>query len=230
MLSSDYICIDMSLKKYTILYIHGMGGGSDSRIPSILAECFSVMKAEGEPMDVRVVCRTYSFDPEIAHEQISGWVQECRPSLVVGESLGSLHALRVYGLPIILVSPALNTPFYFKLMSWLVLIPGMSRLFGRIYKPREGDRQKLTFTRDVLKKYQYHGKVALDFMKHSDAPLHAFIGLYDHYRRSGVVSVYKWYKTFGKNLTLYDGTHFMEEDYVIHLLAPKILEFLKCIL
>jgi pimeloyl-ACP methyl ester carboxylesterase len=64
-----------------VLYIHGMGGGSDSRIPSILSEYISV------------VTRTYSFDPDVAAEQISSWVDELKPVLVIGESLGALHAL-----------------------------------------------------------------------------------------------------------------------------------------
>ena len=45
----------------TILYIHGMGGGGDSRIPSIL---------KGHIAGVTV--RTYSFNPDIAAGQIDG--------------------------------------------------------------------------------------------------------------------------------------------------------------
>ena len=39
-----------------ILYIHGMGGGGDSRIPAILRETLS-------EKGVNVVGRTYDFDP-----------------------------------------------------------------------------------------------------------------------------------------------------------------------
>ena len=41
----------------TILYIHGMGGGGDSRIPRLLRERF-------EGTDLRCIVRTYDFDPE----------------------------------------------------------------------------------------------------------------------------------------------------------------------
>ena len=41
-----------------ILYIHGMGGGGDSRIPSILREALQD--------EAIVIVRTYDFDPEIA--------------------------------------------------------------------------------------------------------------------------------------------------------------------
>ena len=137
-----------------ILYIHGMGGGSDSRIPSILDN-------EMGP-DLKVVARTYSFDPEIAAGQIASWVEELKPELVIGESLGALQALRLRGLPHIFVSPALNAPIYFQILAWLTLIPGVTRLFDRIYRPREGDRQPLHFTSKTLKKYRRHRSAALN--------------------------------------------------------------------
>ena len=73
-----------------VLYLHGMGGGGDSRIPSILNEAL-------QGSNVRVVVRTYDFDPETASGQIAAWVEELNPSLVIGESLGALHALRIKG-------------------------------------------------------------------------------------------------------------------------------------
>ena len=75
-----------------VLYIHGMGGGGDSRIPSILSE---ILVSQG----INVVVRTYDFDPEIGAAQIADWVSELQPELVIGESLGSLHAMRVRGVP-----------------------------------------------------------------------------------------------------------------------------------
>ena len=195
-----------------------MGGGSDSRIPGILRDHFN----QYTDPSVNVVCHTYSFDPEIAHLQIESWINEYDPDLIIGESLGSLHALKIYDRPVLLVSPALNTPFFFRLLSWLVLIPGVSGLFERIYRTREGDRQKLIFTRSVLKKYKSHGDSAMEFREKSTEEVHAFFGVRDHYRRSGVVSIRRWKKLFGKSYTIYDGTHFMEEEYVYSLLIPNI--------
>ena len=57
------------------------------------------------------------------------------------------------------------------------------------------------------------------------APTYAFFGRRDHYRRSGVVSLRQWRRTFGPGTyALYDGTHFMEEPYLRELLIPAILE------
>lgn len=186
-----------------ILYIHGMGGGGDSRIPSILRE---------EGLDV--IVRTYDFDPEVASGQIASWVEELKPELVIGESLGSLHALRIQGIPKVLVSPALNAPLYFELLAWLTLIPGVTPLFNHIYRPREGDRQPMRFTFRILKKYMPHRRAALALSTSSSDRIFALLGTRDHYRKSGIVSFRTWKKYFGESYFVYDGTHFTEEEYV----------------
>jgi hypothetical protein len=193
-----------------------MGGGSDSRIPSILRE---------EGLDV--VVRTYDFDPEVASVQIASWVNELRPELVIGESLGSLHALKIQGIPKVLVSPALNAPIYFELLAWLTLIPGVTALFNKIYRPREGDRQPLNFTFRTLRKYMPHRREALKASTSSSDYIFALLGVRDHYRRTGIVSFRTWKKYYGNTFLAYDGTHFTEEEYVRSDLKRIILEILN---
>lgn len=216
-----------------ILYIHGMGGGADSRIPGILAGRFSAGAGAdgGGPVDVSIVCRTYDFDPEIAWEQISSWVEELDPVLVIGESLGSGNALKIRRtpslscVPHIFVSPSLNASLYLGCFSWLALIPGVTGLFDRIYKPRPGRRQPLHFTFRTLRKYLRQRREMLsDLHELRESGIYAFFGAHDHYRKSGVVSVRTWERLFGKDsYTIYDGTHFMEEEFIDTLLIPKIL-------
>lgn len=205
-----------------VLYIHGMGGGGDSRIPSILNEVFA-----GD--NVRIVVRTYDFDPEKAALQINEWMTELKPRLIIGESLGSIHAIRVKGLPHILISPSLNAPLYFGYLSWLALIPGVTRLLDFIYKPKEGDRQKLHFTYSTLRNYLPHREEAMKntLLNGSTDDFHAFIGTKDHYRRTGVVSLRTWKKKFGETYTLYKGTHFTEEEFIYSLIVPKIREYVQ---
>lgn len=207
-----------------VLYIHGMGGGGDSRIPSILNDAFH-MRGES----VTVVVRTYDFDPEVALKQIDEWVRELRPRLVIGESLGCLHALRIEGVPHILISPALNAPFYFEALAWLSLIPGVTWAFDRIYRPRDGDRQSLHFVFRTLRKYIPHRNRALAGSPRNgggDSFL-AFIGMRDHYRRSGIVSVSTWKKYYGNSFILYDGTHFTEDEFIHSLVVPEIIKILS---
>lgn len=208
---------------HNVLYIHGMGGGGDSRIPSILADAL-------RPEGVNVVVRTYDFDPEKGTMQIAEWIQELKPELVIGESLGALQAMRVRGVSHIYVSPALNSALYFESLAWLSLIPGVTRFFDNYYRPKDGDRQPLHFTFKTLRKYRRHRKEALaasaaDGGKYLNL---AFFGTRDHYRRSGVVSVRAWRRLFGKDsYVIYDGTHFMEEEFIRSMLVPAVREFFQ---
>ena len=213
------ICNFVNMKR-KVLYIHGMGGGADSRIPSILKDAMPA---------VEVTVRTYDFDPEVASQQINSWVVEISPDLVVGESLGAIQTLRVRGIPHLLVSPSLNAPLYLGYLSWLALIPGVTWLFDRIYKPKDGDRQKLHFTFPVLRKYRNHRRQALANATSagSNDYFYAFFGTMDHYRRTGVVSIRTWKKYFGETFEVYDGTHFMEENHVWERLVPKIVNVLN---
>ena len=211
---------------FNILYIHGMGGGADSRIPSILNE--HIHEYLPEDIRIRFIARTYSFDPEISKGQVEAWADEIHPSLIIGESLGSLNAIALKGYPHILVSPSLNAPLFFRDLAWLALVPGVTPLMDKIYHPKEGDRQPLHFTYSTLKKYGALRKRALmnSTKAGSKDYFHAFFGTHDHYRKSGVVSVRSWKKYFGETCTLYEGTHFMEEEFLHSLLIPEVLKVL----
>lgn len=207
-----------------ILYIHGMGGGASSRIPAILKDVFS---KRGEA-DICVEVKTYDFDPEAASLQISSWVKESSPSLIIGESLGAVHAIKVRGLPHILVSPSLGAPLRLSCLSPFLLIPGFRSLMNFIYKAKDGERQKMDFRFKVLRKYFRHGKEAMKNTPYNGSGdrFFAFFGTKDHYRRTGVVSLRTYRKYFGDSFELYEGSHFMEENFIYEKLVPKIIETL----
>lgn len=212
----------------TILYIHGMGGGGDSRIPSILRDNINNYLPAGTDVLLKVVVRTYDFDPETAFGHISSWVEELHPDIIVGESLGSVHAIRLKGMPHVLVSPSLNAPLFLGNLAFLSLVPGVGRLLERIYMPEDGDRQKPRFRFRILRKYLPHRRLALmnSPASGSDDLFFAFFGTRDHYRKSGIVSIRSYRRYFGDAYCMYDGTHFMEEEYIHSLLIPKILDVL----
>lgn len=196
-----------------------MGGGGDSRIPNCLQSLL-------DPQKYQVVIRTYDFDPPIGRSQIEAWVRELSPDLVIGESLGAIQALRVKGIPHLFVSPALGAP------AQLVKFAPLARFaLGRWYlhhhyPVKEGDRQLLKFRYDVMMRYREHEAAALAAIG-PDEYYYAFFGTEDHFMRSGVVQVSLWEKYFGNTYTMYEGTHFMEEEYLKSLLVPKILEVLS---
>lgn len=215
----------------TVLYVHGMGGGADSRIPAILRDSFA---GSGGP---EVVVRTYSFDPVAAQTQLRAWFKELRPSLIIGESLGATHALALRhwafteglsssDLPLIFVSPALNAPLLFYKLAFLALLPGAGAFLDWKYRPRPGERQEMHFRYALLKKWKSVRAEA--FSDTNQAGVFAFFGAHDKYRRSGIVSVRSWKKSFGAGChAVYAGSHFMEEEYVRNLLVDRILEALS---
>lgn len=212
------------MRKKTILYIHGMGGGLDSRIPGVLRQDLGDYMPED--IEAEVIVRMYDIDPDIAFAQISSWFNELRPDLVIGESLGSLHAIRLEGVPHILVSPAIGAA---RWMASVAFIPGIPALMRHIFKPYSPERQSLDFTHRILSHYRGIRKQVLDRspLRGGEDYFFAFFGTVDHYRRSGVVSVRKWAKYFGRDsYKIYEGTHFMEDEYLHSMLIPKILTVL----
>ena len=65
------------MRKINILYIHGMGGGLDSRIPRVLKEDLGDFLPED--IVAEGIVRTYDIDPDIALGQITSWFDEIRP-------------------------------------------------------------------------------------------------------------------------------------------------------
>ena len=203
----------------TILYIHGMGGGGDSRIPAHLKQLF-------DPAVVRVVIRTYDFDPEIGRSQIQSWVTEVKPDLVIGESLGAIQALRIQGVPHLFVSPAMGAPENLYKKAPLARFALGRWFMHRKFPVKAGDRQVLKFTFEVLGKYRAHGQAALKAIDPGQYYF-AFFGKHDHYTRSGVVRPREWESLFGPGTFMeYDGSHFMGPEFIESLLYPKICEVL----
>lgn len=198
-----------------------MGGGADSRIPRLLNSHFA-------GSDVRVCVRTYDFEPEKGHAQILSWVEELKPDLLIGESLGAVQTLRIPGIPKLFVSPSLGGAENLYRHRRLSLIPGVKWYMSHcMFRVKEGDRQKLDFSYSMLRRYGPHWDEAVRVAAADSCPRFAFFGRFDHYRKSGVVSLERWKEMFGDCYEEYDGSHFMEEEYVESLLVPKILQMLK---
>lgn len=196
-----------------------MGGGLDSRIPSLLDGYFS-------DKGVDVVVRTYSFDPDKAWEQLTAWADELKPDMVIGESLGANYAVALCPQrPHLYVSPAMNAPKFIVRYAWVAHIPGMTSLLNRFFRPTRPLRQEMDFRPSVMKRY---GKVyeracaaSRRRLDGDNATSFAFFGNRDHYVKWGVVDMKKWDDRFG-SYCIYPGSHFMENEFVYSLLIPKI--------
>ena len=142
----------------TVFYLHGMGGGETSRIPNHLRHFFAELGRD----DIQVICPTYDFDPEIAHPFILSEIERCKPDLIIGESLGAVHAIRTSGYPLLLVSPAIGGPEYmYRIAPW-TLIPGIPWICSRfIWHVKYPGRQKLNFRYRILMHYKAHKEAML---------------------------------------------------------------------
>lgn len=200
------------MKKAKILYLHGMGGGKDSRTPRVLNEMLD---------DAEVIVRTYDFPPQKAVKQTKDWVEELKPDLIISESMGANYGiLSGREIPHIYLSPAFGAPLWLGRAAFLSLIPGIPQLLGLIFKPREGDRQKLDFSYRICRQFRELRKLVikeLNDTKKADRkiPVRLYFGSKDSYRRWGVVNIGRCIRFFGRENCITDARgHFWEAERV----------------
>ena len=211
-----------------ILYLHGMGGGRTSRMPRELKKQLSNMNftKDGKPCKLDVVCKTYDFDPEVATNQIAGWVETYHPVLVMAESMGAIHALGIQGIPHIYLSPALNYDHGVQMAQPLV---ALSSLFGHtITKQRRRGRQVIVGDPGLLAKFKpmiQSYKEAILSSPHRDLS-YAYFGTRDPYKLGGIVSIEEYRRLYGDSYEEFDGGHCLDVRHIPDKILPKIVEML----
>ena len=213
-----------------ILYLHGLGGGSTSRVPNRLRTELSRMHftKEGEPIEFNVICETYDFDPEVASRQIAQWVEAYHLDLVIGESMGSIHALGIKGVPHIYISPALNFDRGTEMARPVYAVANALGI-NLVPKPRGPKRQVLLGEPELLAKFKpmiQSYKEAILSSSQRDLSF-AFFGNKDQYMLPGIVSVKEYERLFGKTYEVHEGGHIFGVSYVKPKLIPKIVEMLR---
>lgn len=213
-----------------ILYLHGMGSGSrTSRVANKLRTELPKMQftKEGEPCTLNLICETYDFDPEVATKQIAGWVEAYQPVLVIGESMGSIHALGIHGIPHIYISPALNFDRGAEMARPVYAIANALGI-NLVPKPRGSKRQELIGDPVLLAKFRpmiQSYKEAVLSSPQRDASF-AFFGSKDKYMVPGIVSIKEYERLYGDSYEVHDGGHIFGVNYVKPRLIPKIGEML----
>ena len=198
-----------------ILFLHGMGGSGGSYIPRCLDKKLSKMHfitKDGEPCDLKVIRKTYNYDPDIATEQISKLVETNHPVLVIGESMGAIHALGIRGIPHIYLSPALN---YDRGVDLFLPLAELGSKFGLIYRKRRGARrQEIVGDPKLLAKF----KPMLDGYKQAILdnprdPSYAYFGKNDPFKVRGIVCIEEYKRLYGDsgdNYEEFDGGHVLD--------------------
>lgn len=214
-----YLCRRMR----SVLYIHGMGGGVDSRTPKALRNL---------RRDLDIVIRTYDFDPAVALPQIESWVEEVKPSLIIAESMGANYAFLVgAGIPHIYLSPALGAPARFGRMRWLFHLAFVRKSVAKMFPVRPGERQSLHFDYETMSHFHEFSKLVKAAVKEQALArksgkgdmVMAFFGRRDFYRKSGIVRIRQWVRLFGKDSVHLDNeSHFWEKKRVRSEMLPTL--------
>lgn len=182
-----------------------MGGGEDSYGPGVLRSLLEGGRwlRDGEPCEVRMTLRTYSFDPLEAQRQLQAWNAEVHPDLIIGESLGCGHAMMLGGAPHLFLSPGINA---FRTL-YLLSFPARMKWFRNWVKDlliheKGGRRQQVSFEPEVLARYKGLRNLAIETFRRNnpdERPL-ALIGRQDHFRILAVgVSAFRWKRLFGED-------------------------------
>lgn len=207
----------------TVLFVHGVGGSEDGYEMGYLREFLA-------PYDVRVVVKDYTFDPDKARAQILPWVEEYRPDLIIGESLGACYAMLLGGAPHLFISPAINAPKALYIHRNLSRIPFMQRFYEKLLDPGQPPvRQKIDCSPESLSHFRNLRRDALEaFSRLSpDEKPFAFFGTWDILVYLGFVSPFTWRRLFGKgSFAIHRCGHVMNREQVRTLLLPKVLEIL----
>ena len=182
-----------------------MGGGEDSYGPGVLRSLLEGGRwlRDGEPCEVRMTLRTYSFDPLQAQPFLQALNAEVHPDLIIGESLGCGHAMMLGGAPHLFLSPGINA---FRTL-YLLSFPARMKWFREwalrvLIHDKGGRRQQVSFDPELLARYRGLRDLAIETFRRNnpdERPL-ALIGRQDHFRILGVgVSAFRWKRLFGKD-------------------------------
>lgn len=82
-----------------ILYVHGLGSGSNSSTGELLKETFP---------EYEIICAEMPIIPFEALEHLKNFVKEVEPNLIIGTSLGGFYAMQIAGYKKLLINPALD--------------------------------------------------------------------------------------------------------------------------
>ena len=213
-----------------ILFLHGMGGSGNSYIPRCLKKKLANMHftKNGEPQELNVICRTYKYDPDAATKQITKLVETFNPVLVIGESMGAIHALGIRGIPHIYLSPALN---YDKGVDFFLPLVELGSKFGFTYRKQRGKRrQEIVGDPGLLSKFkpmlESYKQAILDNPRD---PSYAYFGTNDPFKVGDIVRIEEYKRLYGDsgdNYEEFDGGHVLDVSRLDDTLVPKIVEML----
>lgn len=188
-----------------IIYFHGFGSSHASGTVEILRK----MLEHDE-----IIAPDIPVDPVDALPYLSQFVEENRPDLIIGTSMGAMYAQQMRGYKRILVNPA----FTMSTMS-KVLKTGEYKFFNGRYD----GAKTFKITKDII---QHHNQMERQQFKgitpEDKENVWCFVGIHD-------TTVTNAEAVFKKNypadrLSRFDGEHQLNDKVIKKVLIPKIEE------
>lgn len=190
-----------------LLYVHGFASSGSSG---------TVMTLRRHLSSWRVIAPDLPVDPFEALELLRGIVEQEKPDVVVGTSMGGMYAQQLWGIPRIIVNPSFE-------MSRSLLFGKMGR--NKYMSKRQDGATEFRIDKAVVERFKQMEKTQFDGVNdHEKALVTALFG-----DKDPVVNFYPLVsELYGKERCIhFNGEHRLNDEIVKKVLIPIINECVK---
>lgn len=190
-----------------LLYVHGFASSGSSG---------TVMTLRRHLSSWRVIAPDLPVDPFEALELLRGIVEQEKPDVVVGTSMGGMYAQQLWGIPRIIVNPSFE-------MSRSLLFGKMGR--NKYMSKRQDGATEFRIDKAVVERFKQMEKTQFDGVNdHEKALVTALFG-----DKDPVVNFYPLVsELYGKERCIhFNGEHRLNDEIVKKVVIPIINEYVK---
>ena len=190
-----------------LLYVHGFASSGSSG---------TVMTLRRHLSSWRVIAPDLPVDPFEALELLRGIVEQEKPDVVVGTSMGGMYAQQLWGIPRIIVNPSFE-------MSRSLLFGKMGR--NKYMSKRQDGVTEFRIDKAVVERFKQMEKTQFDGVNdHEKALVTALFG-----DKDPVVNFYPLVsELYGKERCIhFNGEHRLNDEIVKKVVIPIINEYVK---
>lgn len=185
----------------TVLYIHGFASAGSSGTAIVMRNLLY-------PHGVQVVSPDVPTSPLEAQRMLHGMVDELRPDLIVGTSMGAMYAEQMRGVPRILVNPSFH-------MARMLTFRGLGRMEFR--NKREDGAKDFKVDKAMIQEFQQVEKASFQGITAQEKQLvWGLFGIHDKLANCQA-DFRKHYGT--TQMRLFDGEHYLND----HVLSREVM-------
>lgn len=212
-----------------ILFAHGFASSGASGTVMTLRQQLYDPALEGTDKEVRVIAPDLPVMPNDAIALLNNIIEEERPDLILGTSMGAFYIEQLRGLPASPDQEAAGKPGPYKIlvnpsfsMARLLTFGGMGRQEFR--NKREDGAKDFKIDKEMIAQFKALEKNSFKDIKAADKALvYGFFGDKD----KKVNHQKDFLKHYSKdNFTVFDGEHFLNDKILSRVILPTIKDIL----